>query len=227
MAVSSSTQAAQPRPAEGLAWLTALIANAAVLLFYFYYDLSLTQLVFVYWWECAWVGLFAWLKLLAATLFGSPYESPYVEMSRGASLFATLLLLCFVGTKYFTVLIGLGLIVVGVSVEVTGLEAGAVIRDMIDPVLAIALVLLVNHALLFVYSLVLGGGMGAVRWLPVLGWSYARLGTLAVAMACGLLAVAAWPSSAWLFAAVIVAVKIAADCVLTRLEATGAQQREP
>ncbi|MGB5740459.1 MAG: hypothetical protein WBM54_14040, partial [Woeseia sp.] len=52
----------------GLGALGLLVANAAMLLCFFAYDLTLFQLVLVFWCECLWIGVASAGKLIAASI---------------------------------------------------------------------------------------------------------------------------------------------------------------
>ena len=195
-----------------------LLANLGVLLFYFYFDLSLLQLVFVYWWECVWIGAFAWLKMLVVSIFAKPFDTQRVNVSRGLSFVLTLIVLSFVAGKYLGLLGLIALAVAWVAVEVLGYEGIGFLHEMIDPVLLVSLWLLLSHLFLFVSRFLLGGEFRAARYSGLIAWSYARCGTLLIAMIAGLVFIALFPEQAPLFAAVLIVVKFCGDCLLTQVE---------
>lgn len=203
-------------PALGLP--SVLLANIGVLLFYFYFDLSLLQLVFVYWWECVWIGAFAWLKMLVVSIFAKPFDTRRVSVSRGLAFLLTLITLSFVAGKYLGLLGLIALAVAGVAVEVLGYDGVDLLQEMIDPVLVVSLWLLLSHLFLFVARFLLGGEFRSARYFGLIGWSYARCGTLLLAMIAGLIFIALFPEHAQLFAAVLIVVKFCGDCLLTQVE---------
>ena len=56
-----------------------LAANLGLLFLYFAYNLSLYQLVVIYWWECLWIGIFSAIKLIVSSLLGDPYENRFAH----------------------------------------------------------------------------------------------------------------------------------------------------
>jgi hypothetical protein len=195
------------------------MANGIVLMLFFYFDLSVLQLAFVLWWECVWIGLISWLKLLVVGLVGDPFGNRFVEFTRGSTILITLIGLGFVAVKYFAVLGGIALMMIGISVELTGEDGSTLFAQLIDPGLAVALWLLASHAVAFVIDFLLGGGFRRTSWIAVVGWSYARVGALIVAIIGALIWVAKHPESVYLFAAILVLIKLAADSLLTLVEA--------
>lgn len=130
----------------------------------------------------------------------------------------TLIALTFVAGKYLGLLGLIALAVIGVAVEMLGYDAVDLLQRLTDPVLAVSLWLLLSHSFLFVARFLLGGEFRSARWLGLIGWSYARCGTLLLAMSIGLAWLVLFPDNAHLFAAVLIVAKVIGDCLLTRIE---------
>ena len=87
------------------ALMSLFITNAGMIFLYFALNLTLFQLVVVYWFETLWIGLFAGLRLLTASLFGDPYENRWVDVSPGASFFMSLFAIAKSGGTFFFIFI--------------------------------------------------------------------------------------------------------------------------
>ena len=114
---SIPTQANQPLAARqplarfGIGTAGVLLANVGFLSFFLVYDLSLYQLVLIYWCECFWVGVFSFLKLLVASLIGDPFANRHVHVSRGSSLFFSVIAAWFTSGLFFFLFALLGFLV--------------------------------------------------------------------------------------------------------------------
>ena len=203
---------------HGLDLLGVLAANAVVLVLYFAYELTLLQLSFVLWWECVWIGLVSWLKLLVTGFFGRPFDSRHIGFDRSSTILITLIALAFIAGKYLAVLVTIAVVISAVAVELLGVDGVDLLRQVIDPVLAVAAWLLLGHAIAFVADFLLGRGFRTASWLGLIGWSYGRLGALLLAMLAALVWIAAFPDRAQLFAAVLILAKLIADSVLMLIE---------
>lgn len=206
-------------PLRDLDKYAALIGNLAVLVLYLVFGFTLLQLIFVFWWECVWVGLVSWLKLLLMALLSSPFDNRYASFSRGSSVLLSLVILSVTAGKYVAVLGMIALVMIGVSVEVFGVNGWDVIEQLMDPLLLeVACWLLLSHVAAFLFHFLWGGEFRSGRWFGMLAWSYARIGALAAAIVVGLLWAAYQPGYPQLFGAVVVIAKIAGDHWLSRAE---------
>jgi hypothetical protein len=158
----------------GGAWLAAgslLAANAGLLFIYFYLDLTLFQLVLVYWWEILWIGMFSALKLIVASFFGNPYENRWIDVSGGAAFLLSLVIIGTVSTAFF---IMVGLIAAGIAHVYLELNPSVSDVDYVEyfaVVLPTSMLFLAGHGLSFLVNfLVLGefrtAGVGALVTLP-------------------------------------------------------------
>ena len=206
--------------ANSVAGLSLLAANAGLLFLYFALDLTLFQLVVVYWFEALWVGLFSGLKLLTASLFGDPFENRWVEVSRGSGLLLSVYAIFKSGGAFLVLLAFAGIALVVAQQELTGVDGTAFVREHGTLLLRCSLLFLFGHSLSFVINfLVLGefrrARFGALLWLP-----FKRGLALFVAIAAALTAVQAWPGvvSYTGFAATLIIVKLTWDVFLHRRE---------
>jgi hypothetical protein len=95
----------------GLSALGFVAGNSLLLVLFFVYDVTLFQLVLVYWCECAWIGIFSAIKLVTASVIGDPYRTRVAEVSGGAGVFMSLVVIGFSSTAFFSLL---GMILVGI-----------------------------------------------------------------------------------------------------------------
>ncbi len=168
------------------AFLGLLLANIAFLVTFFAYDLSLFQLLLVYWSECLLLGIFNSLKLLTASLFGHPYDNRPVGYSRGSAILLSLLAIFFFVGKYMTFIGMLGIGILLVAQEVTGLELFDLLGEA-GEVLALSTVLLAaGHGLSFLINFLVLGEYKNARARQLIFWPYRRalalLGAISVAV---------------------------------------------
>ena len=136
--------------AIGLGALALILANAGVLVLFFVHDVTLFQLVLVYWCECAWIGVFSAVKLTVASVFGDPYQNRWADVSPGASVFSSLFVIMFSGSAFIT-LLGFSLMAILFANDVLALSSpGDDMMNHIGLVLGTSSLLLTAHALSFV-----------------------------------------------------------------------------
>ncbi|NNC77660.1 MAG: hypothetical protein HKN77_06805 [Woeseiaceae bacterium] len=153
MIVPEETQSLSPRLAAvkelGIGAIGLLVANAAVLLCYFVYDLTLFQLVLVYWCECLWIGVASAGKLIVASIFGDPYENRFATVSGGTSVLISLFLIVFTSSSYFSLL---GMALMGILFANENLALSTANDDVLNHiglVLGVSGLLLGGHLLSF------------------------------------------------------------------------------
>lgn len=160
-------------------------ANAGLLFLYFYYDLTLFQLILVYWWECLWIGLFCALKLIVASMIGDPYENRWIEVSGGAGVLLSIVAIGFVGGEFIALFGALGFAITFAFTELTGLEADELLFDQIGLILGSSLLFLAGHGLSFVVNFLVLGEFRTARAVTLLFLPFRRclalLGTIAIA----------------------------------------------
>lgn len=218
--LASSIGASHEMGPSSFAALSLFAANAGFLVLYFVLDLTLFQLVFVYWWEALWIGLFSGLKLLAASLFGSPYENRLVEVSRGSGLLLSIVAIIKSSGVFLVLLMITGVALVVAQQELTGTDGSDFVREQVGLIFKCSLVFLLSHGLSFVINfLVLGefrhARAGTLIWLP-----FKRALALFVAVAASLTAIQAYPGilDSTTYAALLISVKLAWDYFLHRRE---------
>jgi len=90
------------RLGSGVIWL--IIANSGLMYLYFRYDVTLFQLVLVYWCECVWIGIASAIKLIVASIAGDPYENRWADVSPGAAILTSLFVIIFSSSAFFSLL---------------------------------------------------------------------------------------------------------------------------
>jgi hypothetical protein len=202
--------------ASGIAALTLLIANAGLLFIYIAFDLTLFQIILVYWWEALWIGLFSGLKLLTASLFGDPYENKWVHISWGSSFLISVFAIIKSGAAFITMLALTGFALVVAHEKLTGITGNDFIIDQIELILKISMLFFVGHGISFVANFLLRGEFRHARistlvWLP-----FKRCIALLVAIVAALICIEVYPGvlSYTSFALLLIGSKLAWDFVL-------------
>ena len=201
---------------SGVAALTLFAANAGMLFLYFALDLTLFQLVVVYWFEALWVGLYSGLKLLTASLFGDPYENRWVDVSPGSSFLLSLLAIVKSGGAFLFVLLITGVALVVAHEGLTGIDGNAFVSEQAPLLLKCSLLFLAGHGLSFIINFLILGEFRRARALPLLWLPFKRSLALFVTIAAALTAIQTWPGvlTYTTFAALLIVVKLAWDFFL-------------
>lgn len=201
---------------RGVAALSLFAANVGMFFLYFAFDLTLFEVVVVYWFEALWVGLFSGLKLLTASVFGDPYENRWIDVSRGSGLFISLFALVKSSGVFLIILALTGVALVVAQQELTGVNGNDFVREQAPLLLKCSLLFLAGHGLSFIINfLVLGefrhARIGTLLWLP-----FKRGLALFVTIAAALTAIQTWPGvlTYTTFAALLIIVKLAWDYFL-------------
>ena len=200
--------------------LSLFAANAGMLFLYFALDLTLFEVVVVYWFEALWVGLFSGLKLVTASLFGHPYDNRWVEVSWGSSLFFSLFAIFKSAGAFLAILVFTGLALVVSHEELTGVSGDDFVREQGALLLKCSLLFLVGHGLSFIINFLVRGEFrhakaGTLIWLP-----FKRSLALFITMVAALTALQTWPGilTATTFALLLIIVKLAWDYFLHKRE---------
>lgn len=203
-----------------IAAVAILTANLTMLLLFFAYDLSLIQLILVYWWEGLWIGLFAGLKLLTAAVFGSPFENRWVDVSPGSGLLLALFAITKSAGAYFTLLAISGFAIISAFAHLSGLPEHAVLQDQLGIIVPMSLFFLVGHGLSFVINFVLLGEFRHARIAALLSLPFRRSIGLLVALAVVVGLVAGFPGllGTTSCAVLLITGKLLFDVVLHRSE---------
>lgn len=205
---------------SSVAALSLLAANAGLLLLYVALDLTLFQLVFVYWWEALWIGLFSGLKLLFASIFGSPYENRWMDFSRGSSLLLSVFAIVKTGGAYLVLLTLTGVALVVAQQEMTGIAGNDFVREQAVLILKCSLVFLFGHGLSFIVNFLLLGEFKRARFSTLLWLPFKRSFALFAAIVASLTAIQTYPGTltSATYAALLILIKLVWDFFLHRRE---------
>lgn len=197
--------------------LALVAANAGFAVLYVLADLTLFQLVVVYWWETVWIGVFGGLKLITASLFGRPYDTRHVEVSRGAGVLFSVVAVGFFGAKFLAFVTVLGLVILLFSFEpVAAAQVLEVAEEGGAALVAATLLLLAGHGLSFVVNFLFLGEYKAARAWRLVLTPYARCAALLVAIGAAIVAARSIPALASTtgFAVVLIGLKLLGDLAL-------------
>jgi len=138
----------------GVGALALFVANATLLLLYLFYDLTLFQLVIVFWLECFWVGFFSALKIIAASLLGDPYDNRYIDVSPGAGLVISLLTVGFVSAEFLGLFAIVGIAIAFAAEAVTDTSMDNMVFDSIGLMFGSAALFFVGHGISFIANFI-------------------------------------------------------------------------
>ena len=199
-----------------------LIVNVAFLFVFFIYDFNLYQLLLAYWWECLWIGIFCAIKLIAASLFGDPYENRFAHFSRSANVVVSIAAIALVSAEFLTLFAVLGLFVVVLPSQFSGLEPSDMFMDGLGAVVLSSLLFLAGHTLSFFSNFIAGREYESARAVPLLLLPFNRcialVGAIVFSYAVAFLAPGLATSGA--FAALVILMKMAWDYRLHTWERT-------
>ncbi len=197
----------------GIGAVSLVAANAGLAWIYFHFDLTLYQLVLVYWWECLWIGLFSAFKLLVASAIGDPYSSRYVSSTPGGRVVLSIVLIVSLSAVFGSLLglTGMSLLWVGEALPGSG-EADRAINH-IGLILGSSLLFLLGHGLSFVVNFLALGEFRHARAGTLLLLPFKRCLALftCIAIAIGVVIKVPALASARAFAAIVIVLKILWD----------------
>ncbi len=196
--------------------LTLLVVNAAFLVVFVVYDLTLFQVAAVYWWECLWIGIFCALKLLVASIIADPYENRWVNFSAGGRLLASLLAIIFVSAEFLGLFFILGMVITFAFHGLTGIDQVELIGSALGPVLGSSVLFLIGHGVSFVVNFIVGGEYRNARASTLLALPFKRCIALIVSIAVAFTAAWLLPGFANTtgFVILLIAFKLAWDYAL-------------
>jgi Family of unknown function (DUF6498) len=193
----------------GVGALVLLLANAGVLILFFTRDVTLFQLVLVYWCECVWIGIFSAIKLIVASIFGDPYNNRWAEVTPGASVFWSLFVI-FLSSTAFISLLGFSLMAILFANDVLALSSpGDDMLNHIGLILGTSCLLMTAHALSFITNFLLLGEFRIARVGTLVALPFKRCLALFFAILISLGCIALLPrfSDTAGFAALVIALK--------------------
>jgi hypothetical protein len=218
--IADRADAAQPLGPSALAALSLLAANAGMLFLYFWLELTLFELVVVYWFEALWVGLFSGLKLLTASLFGDPFENRWVDVSAGVSILLSLFAIAKSGVAFLFLISVTFVALVVAQQELTGIDGTQFVKGQLPMLLKCSLIFLAGHGLSFVINFLALGEYRRARFVTLLWLPFKRAIALFVTIVAALYAMRQWPGvlTYTSFAAVLIVVKLGWDLLLHWME---------
>lgn len=196
--------------------LSLFAANVGMLVLYFALDLTLFELVVVYWFEALWVGVFSGLKLLTASLFGNPYENRWIDVSRGAGFLLSLFAIAkSAGAFLFLIVIAFVALVVAQQ-ELTGVDGNDFFAEQLPLLLKCSLIFVAGHGLSFIINFLVLGEFRRARFTTLLWLPFKRALALFVTIAAAVTALHQWPGvlTYTSFAAILICVKLLWDLFL-------------
>ncbi len=156
--------------------------NALLLTVVLFSDFNAYDLLVVIYLELAMIGLFAWLRLFTAVLFGNPFDNHLFAVRRGATLFWGTLLGGFFIMKFGGLMLALGALILALPTEDIGID-WADASDLHPLVELCAYMLLARYAIMFVWSTIIRGDykdVSAIRlvFTPYLNglWVFVTIG---------------------------------------------------
>ncbi len=208
---------ATQRPGPGLfVGLSLLGANVGMLFLYFALDLTLFEVVVVYWFEALWVGLFSGLKLLTASLFGNPYENRWVDVSPGAGFLISLFAIAKSGGAFLFLIVITFVALVVAQEGLTGVDGNNFVGAQLPLLLKCSLIFVAGHVLSFVINFVALGEFRRARFATLLWLPFKRALALFITIVAALTALQQWPGvlTYTSFAAILICVKLSWDLIL-------------
>ena len=161
-----------------------LAANLGLLFLYFAYNLSLYQLVVIYWWECLWIGIFSAIKLIVSSLLGDPYENRFAHFSKGSNVIISIIAVGLVSAEFLTLFAVLGLLIVVVPSHLAGIDVSELVTDGLQVIVISSLLLLGGHTLSFLANFLAGGEYKTARAMHLIKLPFSRY----IALLCSIAA---------------------------------------
>ncbi len=221
MSVNETSAVSLPATARiSLAVVSLLAANLGLLIIYFVFDLTLIQLLIVFWWESLWIGLFCALKLLTASIAGSPYENRWFGMSPGTNLFVSIVALGFVSAEFLGLFIILGVVIGAAGGHLAGNPEHNILFDQLGMLISVSGVFLISHSISFVVNFLLLREYRHARAGTLLALPFRRCLALMFTVGAALIIALSVPTLANTggFITVLVLIKLTADYFLHRRE---------
>lgn len=201
---------------RAFAAISLFAANAGMLFLFFALDLTLFELVVVYWFEALWVGLFGGLKLLTASLFGDPYENRWVDVGPGTGFFLSLFAIAKAGGAFLFLVMVTGVALVVAQQEMAGVDGTEFVSSKGPLLLKCSLLFAAGHSLSFVINFLVLGEFRRARFTTLVWLPFKRAIALFVAIAAAVTAIQTWPGivTTTTFATILIVVKLGWDLFL-------------
>jgi len=199
-----------PPIAERLPYAGLLLANGILLAALLLGSLTICELLIVFWLELAIIGAYALLCLGVAALFGRPFESRHVGVTRGTTALLALLAAIVFMAKFGSVLLGLGVLLIFLPLD-EGMDGLRQAGSGIWIPMSVSFLLL-SHLLTFVFFFLREKGYLETNVITLLLSPYARGLSIFVAIGAGsMLASSAGAEPVRAFTLGVLVVKIAFD----------------
>lgn len=204
----------------GLGAVSLVVANVLLLQLYFMYDITLFQLVLVYWCECVWIGLFSGIKLVLASLLGDPFENRFADVSRGTSLMMSVFVIFLTGTVFFSIIGMMLMFILSANESLELSNRNDAVYNHISLVVGASLLLMAGHAVSLIGNFFVLGEYKTARAWPLLLLPFKRCFALFVAIVFSIAFIALTPQLAntSAFAVVVIVLKVFWDVELHRRE---------
>jgi len=214
--------------ARGFAALSLLAANASMLFLYFALDLTLFEVVVVYWFEALWVGLYSGLKLLTASLFGDPLENRWVDVGPFSAFLLSIYAIAKSGTAFLFLIVVTGIALVVANERLTGVPGNDFVAEQGPLLLKCSLLFAAGHGLSFILNFIVLGEFRRARFGTLLWLPFKRALALFVTIVGALTAIQTWPDilSYTTFALLLIVVKLSWDWFLHSRERRGFRTRD-
>lgn len=200
----------------GIGAISLIAANTAVLWLYFAYDITLFQLVLVYWCECVWIGVFSAVKLIVASAIGDPYQNRWADISPGSAFLMSIFVIFMASSTFFS-LIGLVLMAILFANDALTLGTpGDAAINHIGLVFGVSLFLMAAHAISLVANFLVYGEYKTVRVGTLVALPFKRCLALLFMIAASIVFVALVPTFAntTSFAVAVIVLKVLWDILL-------------
>ena len=190
----------------------------------FYYQLSMIQLLALYWWEGIWIGIFAALELIVASVLGHPFDNRHMRTGRFGSVVITFFSLSYLSSIFLGLIFWSGAAIYWLTEEMTGRSFWDVM-NLDDPGLRSAAATLITlRAVLFAIALI-QGRFRYIRASSLLKWPLLRFFGFLICIFLGVIVWLANPDAvnqeigtANIFALTVLGFKLMADLLTTWVE---------
>ena len=211
----SAVASTLPRnPARSSLSAFGLIAgNTGLLFLYLGYDLTLYQLVLIYWLECFFIGVFSAVKLLLASVIGDPYRNTIAGVSRGVNVVLSVMAIMLLGSTFLMLVAGMGVAIFTIPTALADVDVPELFMQSAAAIILGGILLAIGHCLSFIVNFLVMGEYRDARAGQLIGWPFFRCFSLlgAIIVAFGVAALVPQLASARGFAAALIVLKLVTD----------------